>query len=160
MLQKVIIMSKKLLIGLASILAITIVLILSIPFLTPKFEKNTISFVEAKKTFQVEIADTAAKRTLGLMNRENLPEDQGMLFIFEDESEKSFWMKNTLIPLDMIFVDSNLKIVKIQKNAQPCKTITCTTYPSERPAKYVVEIGGGLSEKLGIEEGQTIKINL
>ena len=158
--QKLLTMAKKLLIGLASILAIVVMLVLSVPFLTPKFEKNTVTFLEAKKTFQVEIADTPAKRTLGLMNRESLPEDSGMLFIFEDESEKSFWMKNTLIPLDMIFVDSKFEIVHIQKKAEPCKTITCTSYPSVKPAKYVVEINGGLSEKLGIEERQKVQINL
>ena len=153
-------MSKKVLIGLASILAIIIVLILSIPFLTPKFEKNTVTFLDVKKDFKVEIADTTAKRALGLMNRKSLPEDEGMFFIFEDESEKSFWMKNTLIPLDMIFANSNFVIVKIQKNTQPCKIIACETYSSVKPAKYVVEINGGLSNKLGIKEGQKIKINL
>ena len=153
-------MGKKLLIGLASLLAIVVIVILSVPFLTPKFEKNTISFVEAKQDFKVEIADTAAKKTLGLMNRENLPQDSGMLFIVEDESKKSFWMKNTLIPLDIIFINSNLEIVKIQKNAQPCKTIACGTYSSEKSAKYVVEINGGLSDKLEIKEGQKIQLNL
>ena len=160
MLQKLLTMAKKLLIGIASLLAIIIILVLSIPFLTPKFEKDTVTFLDAKKTSQCDIADTAAKRPLGLMNRESLPQDAGILLIFEDEAEKSFWMKNTLIPLDMIFTDSNFEIVHIQKNAEPCKTIACVSYPSVKPAKYVVEINGGLSEKFGIEEGQFVKIRL
>jgi len=160
MFQKLLNMAKKILIGLASLLAIVVILVLSVPFFTPKFEKTTVSFPDIKKNFEVEVADTSAKRTLGLMNRSNLLENTGMLFIFDDESEKSFWMKNTLIPLDMIFIDSKFEIVHIQKNAQPCKTITCTTYSSVKSAKYVVEINGGLSDKFGVKEGQKIEINI
>lgn len=99
---------------------------------------------------QCEIADTMYKQALGLMNRENLDENKGMLFIFNDEKVREFWMKNTLISLDMIFLDKNFKIVSIVENAQSCKTIDCEIYSSLYPAKYVVEINGGLSKKYNI----------
>ncbi len=110
--------------------------------------------------FSVEIADTLAKRTKGLMGRESLPEKSGMLFIFPSEGKYSFWMKNTLIPLDIIFVSENLEIVRIQKEAQPCKVLDCEFYGPETPAKYVIEINGGLSDKLGIKEGQKVNLSL
>ena len=155
-------MGKKVIIAIASIFAVIVILIFSLPFFAPKFEKNTVVFLSGEKQikFSVEIADTVTKRAVGLMNRESLPENSGMLFIFEDLSEKTFWMKNTLIPLDIVFVDSNFNIAHIQKNAEPCRIIACQTYSSEKPAKYVIEINGGLSDKLGIKEGQKVKLNI
>ena len=111
---------------------------------------------EAMK-ISVEIADTMYKQTIGLMNREKLDEDKGMLFIFNDEKPREFWMKNTLIPLDMIFLDKNFKIVKILENAQPCKTIDCDIYSSILPAQYVIEVNGGFSKKYNITN-QTIVV--
>lgn len=109
---------------------------------------------------QCEIADTMYKQALGLMNRENLDENKGMLFIFNDEKVREFWMKNTLISLDMIFLDKNFKIVSIVENAQPCKTIDCEIYSSLYPAKYVIEINGGLSKKYNItRETKVIREN-
>lgn len=105
-----------------------------------------------EKAYEVkcEIADSIWEQAIGLMNRTNLSQDRGMLFIFSDEKPREFWMKNTLIPLDMIFLDKDFKIVKIIENAQPCKTINCDTYPSVEPAQYVIEINGGFSEKYNI----------
>ncbi|MBS3073357.1 DUF192 domain-containing protein [Candidatus Pacearchaeota archaeon] len=99
---------------------------------------------------KAEVADTIWKQAIGLMNRTNLPEDQGMLFIFDSERKREFWMKNTIIPLDMIFLDKDFKIVNIIKNAQPCKSLDCEFYSSTGPARYVIEINGGLSSKYNI----------
>ena len=77
-----------------------------------------------EKTFEVEIADTSLERAQGLMFRAELKEYQGMLFIFPISEKHSFWMKNTLIPLDIIWIDENKKIVYIYENAQPCRE-TC-----------------------------------
>ena len=145
---------------LASIIIIIILLVISIHFLKPKYEGSTVVFSTQKSniTFEVEIADTAIKRTVGLMNRTSLPEKSGMFFVFESEGTLGFWMKNTLIPLDMIFISADKKIVKIQRNAQPCKVLDCESYSSGEPVKYVVEINGGLADKLGIKEGQIIDI--
>ncbi len=140
-----------------SVIAIVVIFFLTLPFFQPKEKTGNVVF-ESGKAINVEVADTFQKRAIGLMNRSSLDEYSGMLFIFGDEAERSFWMKDTLIPLDMIFIDSGFKIVHIQKEAKPCKTIACEGYSSIKPAKYVVEINGGLSEKWSIEAGQKIEI--
>ena len=106
----------------------------------------------------MEVVDTSEERRIGLMNRESLPQQAGMLFIFEEERVLSFWMKNTLIPLDMIFISKDLEIVSIQKNAQPCESDPCKLYGSVFPAKYVVEVNAGFSDRNGIKEGNKIEI--
>jgi len=104
----------------------------------------------------VEVADNDEKRTTGLMFREKLDENSGMLFIFDGESIRNFWMKNTLMPLDMIFLDSNKKIVDIITNAIPCKADPCNFYSSESPSKYVVEVNSGYVKKNNISIGQKV----
>lgn len=111
-----------------------------------RFYNNDKQIVEIR----CEVADTIPKQTIGLMNREKLEEDKGMIFLFNNEGKREFWMKNTLIPLDMIFLDKNFKIVNIIENAQPCKILDCELYSSAGPAKYVIEINGGLSSKYNI----------
>lgn len=111
-------------------------------------------------TLSVEVADTPEEHTLGLMNREHLPEGEGMLFVFGDESMRSFWMKNTLIPLDIMFVGSSLEIINIAESAQPCEQDPCALYRSSGPAMYVVEANAGFAEQHGIEAGQSIEIGL
>ncbi|MGH2575768.1 MAG: DUF192 domain-containing protein, partial [Ignavibacteria bacterium] len=101
----------------------------------------------------VEIAETDEKRYRGLMYREKIEENQGMLFIFQDEEEQSFYMKNTIISLDIIFINSKKKIVKIHKNAIPLKT---NSLPSGKPALYVVEVNAGFTDKYNIKEGDFI----
>ena len=144
----------------ASIIIVAVLLLLSIPFLKPKYEGQKVDFLTGKGTvsFDVEVADTAVKKAIGLMNRTSLPEKGGMLFIFEQEGVQGFWMKNTLIPLDMIFISEEKKIVHIEREAQPCKVLDCQIYSSEKPAKYVVEINGGLADKFGIREVQRVGI--
>lgn len=144
---------------LASVVILMLLSILALPFLKPKYEAATVSISTAKgnASFDVEVADTEIKRTVGLMNR-TLPERSGMLFVFGSEQAVSFWMKNTLIPLDMIFISGDKKIVNIKRDAQPCKTLDCETYKSEGPVKYVLEINGGLADKLGIKEGDKVNI--
>lgn len=108
--------------------------------------------------FRVQVADTEPTRRTGLMFRADMPANEGMIFLFEKQQPLTFWMKNTLIPLDMIFFDEDWKIVSIQKNAQPCKADPCLLYPSEGPAKFVLEINAGLSDKLGIKEGAAAQL--
>lgn len=107
---------------------------------------------EDKEVFEIkaEVADTIYKQTIGLMNREKLDEDRGMFFVFNSEGKRDFWMKNTLIPLDMVFLDKDLKIINIIENAQPCKVLDCEIYSSIDPARYVIEINGGLSSKYNL----------
>lgn len=106
--------------------------------------------------FNVELALTDPQRKVGLMGRKLLPHDQGMLFIFEQSGILKFWMKDTLIPLDMIFMDENGEIVHIINNAAPCfaaEDFDCPKYGADDSARYVLEINGGMSAKLGISVG-------
>jgi len=109
------------------------------------------------KTIQVEIADNNEERATGLMFREELCENCGMLFIFDDSELRSFWMKDTLIPLDMIFIDESYKVVDI-KHAVPCLEGQCTTYDSSMKAKYVLELNDGFSDKNNIKMGDKLEI--
>lgn len=93
--------------------------------------------------FFVEIADTREERELGLMNREFMPENMGMIFEFPNTAPRNFWMKNTLIPLDMIWLDENKTIVDIQA-AEPCTTEECAVYSGKAPAMYVLELNKGV----------------
>jgi len=90
------------------------------------------------------------------MNRSSLGEDRGMLFVFDQSSNYSFRMKDTLIPLDMIRLDENYKIVYIHKNVLPCVTDACPLYASGMPARYVLEVNGGAASKFGLQIGQTM----
>jgi uncharacterized protein len=101
----------------------------------------------------IEIADTEYERQLGLMKRKSMEENHGMLFIFPDETVRSFWMRNTFIPLDMIFVNTNNEIVTIHKNT---RVLSDSSYPSSAPAVYVVEVVGGFTDKYNISEGDKI----
>ena len=92
------------------------------------------------------------------MFREKLNENDGMLFVFDDESYLAFWMKNTLIPLDIIFIDENYGIVDI-KNAVPCKEDPCALYKSLKPAKYVLEVNTNFTAKNKIKVGDKVIIN-
>lgn len=105
------------------------------------------------KKVDVEIADSDAARHLGLMFREGMNEDQGMLFIFPKEEVQSFYMKNTVLPLDIIFVNAAKKIVKIHSNTEPFSE---KSLPSLKPALYVVEVNAGFTIKYGIKEGSQI----
>ncbi|NMB80533.1 MAG: DUF192 domain-containing protein [Ignavibacteria bacterium] len=101
----------------------------------------------------IEIADDDQQRELGLMMRRSMNEDNGMLFLFPYETIQAFWMKNTIIPLDILYVNSQNEIVKIYKNTEPYSE---KSLPSEKPAIYVVEVNGGYTDKYGIKEGDKI----
>ena len=104
---------------------------------------------------EVEFAKNDEERALGLMYRSSMDEHQGMWFIFPEEAPRSFYMRNTEIPLDIIYLDKDKKVVSIAKNARPYDE---TSLPSEKPAMYVLEINGGLSDKWGIEKGDRMEV--
>jgi len=110
---------------------------------------------ERQLTFHVEVARTEPEREKGLMFRDRLAPDAGMIFLFERPSVQTFWMKNTLIPLDMIFIGSDRAIVGVVENAQP---LTLTARSVGEPSQYVLEIGGGLAARLGIRAGQRVEL--
>jgi uncharacterized membrane protein (UPF0127 family) len=109
-----------------------------------------------KTTIDIEIANTEYERELGLMKRKSMEENQGMLFIFPVEKMQSFWMRNTLISLDMIFVNAKKEIVTIRKDT---KVLSDQSYPSTKPAKYVIEVDAGFSDRYNIRVGDRISWN-
>jgi uncharacterized protein len=103
--------------------------------------------------FSVEIADNDAERAKGLMYRKELPEGQGMLFDFHREQEVSFWMQNTYIPLDMVFIRADGRILRIAENTEPLSTKLIS---SGGPVRAVLEVIGGTTRKLGIAPGDRV----
>ncbi len=104
--------------------------------------------------FRIEIADDANERALGLMHRESMSTSAGMLFIYEQPQSVSFWMRNTLIPLDMIFIDETGIVQHIHENAVP---LDLTPIPGGDDILYVLEINGGMSANLGIVPGSEMR---
>jgi YVTN family beta-propeller protein len=104
----------------------------------------------------VEVLDDRQEFARGLMFRSHLPWNAGMLFAYYDEEPRSFWMKNTLIPLDMIFVDSSSRIIEIKENVPPCEQEECPSYPSREPAQYVLEVNAGFVQENGVRVGDRL----
>ena len=104
--------------------------------------------------FNVEIADTDAERALGLMNREKLAASAGMLFVYDTPRRASFWMKDTLIPLDMIFADSAGRVTRLHSGAKP---LDKTAINGGKDVRFVLEINGGLAKRLGIKAGSVLR---
>jgi uncharacterized protein len=113
----------------------------------------TIDTGEQKLVFRVELAISSAEFQRGLMFRTQLAPDAGMLFVSRYPQAHTFWMKNTLIPLDMIFIGADRRIIGIVENAEP-QTLTARSVPGL--SQYVLEIGGGVSGRMGIRAGQTV----
>jgi len=107
----------------------------------------------------IEIADNFEERAKGLMFRDRLPEDAGMLFVFESEGNYPFWMMNMKFNLDMIWIDSNGKVVHIAKDVPPC-IVPCKTIDPNSNARYVLEVNSGFADKHGVIEGSLVRIVL
>lgn len=120
-------------------------------------KQGEVRFMTPKQGFitaiDVELAQDEAERQLGLMYRDKMAENQGMLFIFEDETTRSFWMKNTVLPLDMLFINANNEIVTIHKSTTPYSE---ESYTSTKPAKFVLEVNAGFTDKYKIAVGDRI----
>ena len=114
----------------------------------------TIHSADGDHVFTVEVVDTAETRAKGLMYVQELAADAGMLFDFQQERPVSFWMRNTFIPLDMLFIEADGTILNIHVNARPHDT---TSIPSAGPVQFVLEIPGGRSTELGIEAGDQVE---
>ena len=108
--------------------------------------------------YSVEVADNEAERERGLMFRDELPAGHGMLFIHEEEAPLAYWMKNTRIPLDILFFDRARHLVSQQRDVPPCDLgDRCPPYPSDAPAIYVLELNAGEAERLQLKNGATIE---
>lgn len=104
--------------------------------------------------FQVEVADTSKTRSIGLMHRPAMPQNAGMLFDFETERMVSMWMKNTIIPLDMLFIDRFGGVVRVARNTVPFSTASVL---SGAPVRYVLELNAGVTDRLGIRAGAKVR---
>ena len=113
-----------------------------------------------KTTVSVEIADTDSTRSRGLMFRERLPSNEGMIFVFDEPGEHPFWMKNTLIPLDMVWLDAGKRILHVAHSVPPCKADPCPTYPPApgTRASFVVELASGFAKHHGLKVGDKLDI--
>lgn len=108
----------------------------------------------AGERYEVEIADDDAERARGLMFRDSLEPKRGMLFVHEVEQPQAYWMKNTHIPLDILYFDSRRRLVSQQREVPPCAAgDRCPPYPSAAPARYVLELNAGEAARLGLKDG-------
>ena len=143
------------------LIALVIIVSLLVIILVPLARKPKENYVKINdNTIKIEIADSIEEQTKGLMFRKSLDEKTGMLFIFDQPGILTFWMKNMNFPLDMIYIDENMQIVTIIRNAQPCQEDPCTIHRPEQPARYVLEINGGDADKIGIKEGDIAEIKI
>jgi uncharacterized membrane protein (UPF0127 family) len=108
--------------------------------------------------YSVEIADNDAERARGLMFRDELPPGQGMLFIHDREEPQAYWMKNTRIPLDILYFDEQRRLVSQRRDVPPCGLGDgCPPYPSNAPARYVLELNAGEAARLKLEDGNELR---
>lgn len=108
--------------------------------------------------YAIEIADDDAERARGLMFRDELAADHGMLFIHERQEPLAYWMKNTRIPLDILYFDEAQKLVSQQRDVPPCSLgDRCPPYPSSAPARYVLELNAGEAARIGLKDGAELK---
>ncbi|MDO8740803.1 MAG: DUF192 domain-containing protein [Candidatus Woesearchaeota archaeon] len=124
---------------------------LSFLFFTNQSEKKWGKVCFKEHCFNVQLAKNNIERTKGLMFQKSLEQNQGMLFLFDKEAKYPFWMKNTFIPLDIIWIDKNNKIVFISENNQPCKWYYCPSVNPGVDAKYILEVNSGIVKKIGLK---------
>ncbi|PJJ98851.1 ACR family protein [Lysobacteraceae bacterium NML03-0222] len=112
----------------------------------------------AGQRFTVEIAADDESRARGLMFRDSMPEDHGMLFIHDTQAPQAYWMKNTRIALDILYFDNQRKLVSQQRDVPPCTLgDRCPAYPSQAPARYVLELNAGKAAEIGLQDGAELK---
>ena len=136
---------------------ILLALLVSSQALARQYQQGHVSLGE--QSFRVAVANDHAKRSRGLMFVQNMPEDAGMLFVFPDSQHRLFWMKNTIIELDILYFDDDRRLLNIQR-AVPCRRDPCPHYPSRGRARYVLEINAGLSERFGFQRGMLLEIDV
>ncbi|MBO9873819.1 MULTISPECIES: DUF192 domain-containing protein [Xanthomonas] len=108
--------------------------------------------------YDVELAQNDATRARGLMFRDQMEADHGMLFIHDREEPQAYWMKNTKIPLDILYFDNQRKLVAQQRDVPPCSAgDACPPYPSNAPARYVLELNAGQAEQLKLQDGTELR---
>jgi len=134
-------------------LGLILVLVLSVPVQAGDLDQLEIKTDSGTHRFVVELALTGEERAIGLMHRERMDEDAGMLFRFDTSRPVAMWMKNTLIPLDMIFIRADGTVANVHQNAVPHSE---KVIGSGEPVLYVLELNGGIAEKVGIKPGDRV----
>ena len=124
---------------------------LSIASLSSLEEKYIQIFFPNGKVITAELAITEDSRSRGLMFRKTLNEDQGMLFVFEEEERHAFWMKNMTFSIDILWLDGQKRIVHIERRVPPCQRDPCPSYPPNFPALYVLELKSGTTDVLNLQ---------
>ena len=112
---------------------------------------NKVCFYD--ECIKVEVVQTQAERARGLQSRRSLGRDEGMLFIFPSSRRQNFWMKDTFIPLDIIWMDGRKRIVFVIPNIPPCETDQCPVYSPDTDANYVLEVNAGVAAEMGLSIG-------
>lgn len=108
--------------------------------------------------YAVEVSDDDAERARGLMFRDAMANDSGMLFIHDAEEPQAYWMKNTRIPLDILYFDDQRKLVAQRRDVPPCSLgDACPSYPSDAPARYVLELNAGEAARIGLKDGSEMR---
>ena len=115
---------------------------------------RTVSMKIGPETFILEVADTPKLRQTGLMRRKSMPPDHGMLFVFEHRQFLGFWMRNTLIPLDILYVDADGRVATIRQ----MKPLDETSIPSTDPVLYAIELNQGAAARAGVKEGDRLQL--
>jgi hypothetical protein len=114
----------------------------------------TVPMQLGNKSFTLEVADRTDSRTYGLMRRDSMPADHGMIFVFGEEEPRGFWMKNTRIPLDIVFIDHTGKVVSVKQ----MKAFDLNTTPSDGPAQYAIELNLGAASAAGVTPGMNLTL--
>lgn len=124
--------------------------------IVPEQNSDRVCFEDA--CVYVEFAITHDEIATGLMYRTHLPESSGMLFVFEDPGVYRFWMKNTFIPLDIIWMDEDGRVVYVERDVQPCRSSVCPSYGPHIESKYVLEVNAGYAQNNGIDVGDVVNM--
>jgi uncharacterized membrane protein (UPF0127 family) len=127
------------------------------PAVTPSATPGPRAILPSGRTYSLEVVRTPEEQAQGLMFRESLPERTGMLFPFTDKGVHHFWMKNTMIPLDMVWMDGEGKVIFVSADTPPCKADPCPTYGPDAPAASVLEIAGGMAKNENVTVGSSLK---
>lgn len=130
----------------------------TLPALADPMAKGVVTFAKGYR-LDVEIADTTPLREYGLMHREHLQDNQGMLFVYPDQALRGVWMKNTLLSLDILFLSTDGMILSMLRNLLPCRQEPCPIYTSVVPARYMLEVNSGFIAKHQLEIGQTVMLD-
>lgn len=142
-----------------AIAVLILVAVVAYSYLTLKTVKLTTVKI-GNATVKAEIADTPLKQMRGLMFRKSLGTNDGMIFTFGSDDYYGFWMMNTSIPLDMIWLNSSKQVVYIQKDAQPCTITSCPVYRPNAPGQYVLEVNEGFADAHSIRVGTKAQFNV